>query len=261
MTADRELTLLRAEATGLRKRIATVSRAWKSQQEKNGDLEKQLQDAEREIERLKQENQSLQERLQTLESQKQKLSGMIFKSNRKKPEGEGKKRGAQIGHRGAGRTNPKRIDQEKDVHLTHCPDCGIEVSQTAPTYERIIEDIPIPQTTVTKYHIQRQWCSCCQKEVSGIPQGSLPGIRFGINLLSLILMQKYRMRTPLAKIVEGLETQYHLEITEGGIQSVLRSLKKRFGTRYERIAQEIKQSSVKHADETSWRIDGMNSWC
>ena len=88
MTPDQELILLRSEASGLRKKIATVSRAWKSQQEKNDDLEQKLSNAEREIERLKQENQSLQEQLQALESQKQKLSGMIFKSNRKKPDQE-----------------------------------------------------------------------------------------------------------------------------------------------------------------------------
>lgn len=261
MTTDQELVLLRAEATGLRKKIATVSRAWKSQQRKNDDLEQKLSDAEQEIERLKQENQSLQERLQTLESQKQKLSGMIFKSNRKKSDGEQKHRGAQLGHKGHGRKNPKRVDLEKDVFLTHCPDCGNSVSQTNATYERIVEDIPIPQTIVTKYHIQRQWCPCCQREVSGVPQGTLPGVRFGTNLLSLMLMQRYQMRTPLAKIVELLNIQYRMDISQGGIQGILHSLKNQFGDRYNRIVKKIKKSPIKHADETSWRIDGINGWC
>ena len=105
----------------------------------------------------------------------------------------------------------------------------------------IVEDVPVSQTIITQYHIQRQWCPSCRKEVSGVPQGTLPGIRFGSNLLSLILTQKYQMRTPLAKIVELLNTQYRLEISQGGIQGILNSLKSIFGNRYNRILKEIKE--------------------
>jgi hypothetical protein len=265
-----ELEHLREEARGLRKKFAGTWNAWQSQKQRNAYLEeeiRQLKQREKAWEQERREKdeviKDLEDKLSSLAEIKDKFQGMIFKvavkpdrsGNTKKP------RGAQVGHRGRSRKNPVIIDVEKEVYLTHCPHCDTPVSQTNACCERIVTDIPAPQAIITKYAIQRQWCGNCKKEVLGIPEGTVPGLRFGITFVSWLLIQKYRMRTPLAKIRELAFTLYRIPISEGGIQKLLGTLKKKLGANYAEILKEIRKSPVKHADETSWRVQGQNHWC
>ena len=270
MTVTEELGKLRVEASYLRKKFADTWNAWQKQKQKNQNQEEKIKQLERdkhtlsdEVERLKRDKQELQDKLAALTEVKDKYQGMIFKAAVKNQRGSstGRKRGAQTGHKGKSRKKPVEIDFEKNIYLTHCPACDNPVTQTNATYERIVIDIPIPKAVTTKYTIQRQWCGNCQKEVCGIPQGTLSGLRFGINFLSWLLLQKYRMRTPLAKISELAMSLYQLPVTSGGIQKLLSKLKKQLGGNYQEILQEIRKAKVKHADETSWRIAGQNGWC
>jgi hypothetical protein len=125
----------------------------------------------------------------------------------------------------------------------------------------VVVDLPIPTTITTQYHIQRQWCTHCQTEVHAVPQGTLPGLRFGMQFLSWLLIQKYRMRTPGAKLVELAETVYQLKLSEGGIHALLYQLKQQLGPQYDQLLQTIRKAKVKHADETGWRTAGQNGWC
>ena len=269
MSLEQEVQLLRKELRFLRQRTAQVENAWQQQKDSNEKLKQdnyelkcRIKDLEDKNKKLQDENTNIAEQLDATISHKNTLAGMIFKSNKKKSGNEsGRKRGGQKGHKGHGRKKPKKVDQEKEVHLSHCPDCGTEVEQTSTFYQRTVEDMPPPRPNVTLYHIQRQWCGCCQKEVHGVPAETLEGFRVGLNLIILILFQKYKLRVPLQKISESLKEQYDIDLTAGGIQDILHRLKKRFGDKYQAIIEEIRQSKVKHADETGWRVEGINSWC
>ena len=246
-----ELNTLREEASCLRKRFACTWNAWNHQKEKSATLEEEnkrlkagKKSSDDEIERLKNENKGLQDKIASLTQTKDTYRGMIFKSaihsSRLK---SANPRGAQAGHKGRSRKNPLSVDSEKDVHLTHCPHCDNPVVQTHTSYERIVTDIPVPKAVVTKYVIQRQWCHHCKKEVSGTPEGTISGVRFGITFLSWPLIQKYRIRTPLAKIKELSFTLYHIPISEGGIQKILGVLKRKSGPHYQEILKEIPRKS------------------
>jgi transposase len=267
MHPNEELNKLRKEARGLRQRNATVEHAHNAQEQRAGKLEKkvatqaqkikQLDDRVQELER---ENAELKSRLGIEVDKAKTYAGMIFKSNARK-ESSSVGRGGKSGHPGNGRKKPDHIDQEINVHLTNCHDCGTTLNQTTSVDERIVEDIPQITTVVTKYRIQRQWCTLCHKEVRGIPKGTIPGSRFGIGVLVLILTLKYRLRTPLKKIEELLKEQYQLSITSQGIQELLHTVKTKFTKQYNEILEEIRRAPVKHADETGFRIDGVNGWC
>lgn len=268
MTPLEELERLRPEVRSLRQLSARTARARDQYKTKAEHLEQELKTAQAENRKLAQENEKLKGEVENLNGQlssvsahKDKLAGMMFKTNVKPSgNGTGRKPGAQKGHRGTARRKPRSIDQEKTVYLTHCPTCDHALAQSDTTYGRIVEDIPVPQIVVTLYHIQRQWCGTCQKEVRATPPGTIPGLRFGLNLLLFILTLKYRLRTPLERIKELLKTQYGLKLTRGGIQGILHHVKKRFTPQYQEILKEIRKTKVKHADETSWRIEGQNAW-
>lgn len=268
MTIKEELLKLRTEAGKLRKDYAIYFRAWVNQKEKNDLLEKENGE-------LKKENQGLKEKLEETERRlnkeieiKEKYRGMLFKSNKQESftsedsSKEKRKPGGQIGHKGTARKRPERIDREKEVYLNACPCCQNKLSQSNSFYERTVEDIVFSMNTIiTKYRIQRQWCSHCKKEVHAIPKETIENSPLGFNALIWILIQKYKLRLPLQSIAESLKIQYDMNIAEGAIQKILHNLKERFGSKYEELIKEIRENRIKHADETGWRIEGQNAWC
>lgn len=264
MPLKKELQLLRIELRTLRQEIARFKNAWLQQKARAERLEQESQELRVRLKLLEQENKQLRMKLDSTTAHKDKLAGMIFKTNvvKKDSTDDGNRnRGGQKGHQGHGRKKPRKIDQEKLVYLTHCPDCGNKVDQTDNTYERIVEDIPLRQVLVTLYHIERQWCQHCQKEIRATPVGTLEGFRLGLGTIIWLLFHRYRLRLPLGKMVEALKEQYNLRLTEGAIQHILHQLKKRFGLKYQQIVKTIKKAPVKHSDETGWRVDGLNNWC
>lgn len=253
----------------MRKDYAVRFRAWESQKRKGERLEK-------ENAKLKKENQKLQKRLDKIERKldwkteiKEKYQDMLFKTNKKENSKEeikketGKRNpGGQVGHKGISRFKPLRIDQEKEVYLKVCPHCKNKLKQSNSFYERIAEDIVFSlNTIITKYRIQRQWCSHCQKEVRAVPQGTIENSPFGINTLMWILIQKYRFRLPLNLISDSLQIQYGLSLGSGTLQKILHKLKNKFGSRYDELIKEVRENKIKHADETGWRIKRQNVWC
>lgn len=268
----------RLELRELRKRIAQADRSvtvrdrrLQSFEEEVRKLRERCVGVEQENGSLKEENKKLKEQLAAMEEHRDKLAGFLFKTNQKNqekdPVGKGalsqeapKKRGGQRGHTGHGKQTPQHIDVHKHVFLTNCPSCENPLSRASSFDIRTVEDIPPVAAIVTEYVIERQWCRTCKKEVSGIPTGTMPGCHLGMNVITLILTLKYRLRTPLAKIQEFLKDSCGIELSEGGIQDLLHNLEKRFKTSYDKILSEIRAASVKHADETSWRIEGQNSW-
>jgi transposase len=262
MSIQEEVQLLRAEMRSLRQEVALYKRSWEQQKARAERLEQVTHELRIQVKLVTKKNAELAAKLETTDAHKNKLAGMIFKTN-VKSEGEkkGRKRGGQPGHKGHGRKKPIQVDQEKEVHLSHCPDCGTEVEETTTTYERIVEDVPDPRKMVTCYHIQRQWCCRCNKEVRAVPIGTLAGFRIGLQLIVWILFHKYRLRTPLNKMEEALKEQYDINLSQGAIQHILHRLKKRFGKKYEKIIKHIQNCKVKHGDETGWRVEGINGWC
>ncbi len=254
---------LRLETRKLRQDCAMYFRAWESQKKKAERLKKENDDLKKRNKDLTEENKELKKKLNHEKDVKEEYQGMLFKTNQKeRDKDQSRKRGGQVGHKGVARKKPQRIDQEKEVHLNHCPHCQNELSETNSFYERIVEDIILSlNTVITKYHIQRQWCAHCQKEVHAVPQDTIDNSPFGINTLIWILIQKYHLRLPLNQIAASLKIQYGLAISEGAIQNLLRQAKIRFGPKYEELIREIRKNKLKHADETGWSIDGQSVWC
>lgn len=280
MNTPEELEKLRAEASELRRRIATVERAWQQQTDRAEQAIERAKQVDRENEQLKEKTKQLEEKthqleehVKTLEARlagvilhKDKLAGIIFKTNNAKKSDNSfsrRHRGGQTGHTGHGRKKPARIDEEKTVFLTHCPTCESSLKRSLQRYyERIVEDVVVPAVTkVTKYTIERQYCTHCQKEVHGTPATVLPGFRLGARALTLIIFCKYRLRLPLEKIKESLELQYGLKVKAGALTNILKQLGKKLTPEYQKIIEEIRGSPVKYADETSWRVEGTTNWC
>jgi len=175
-----------------------------------------------------------------------------------------RKRGRKKGHKGSGRKLPETIDSRVPCYVSVCPDCGNPVGRSDSYHTHTVTDIPdwreIKPVT-TEYRIEYQWCIHCHKAVSALPAGVIPGSRIGLVLFLMILIWRYHLRLPFQKISEIISIQYKLYLSPGAIVGITRKARKLFGKRYDDLLDEIRGSPVKHADETTWGMDGLLYWC
>lgn len=264
-----QLEQTRREVRRLRIYTAQLKRLQLYHKDKANRLEDLLKQRDKQIRELEEEKEKLQEDLEKVRRERDSYKGMVFKekrncSNPSLHTSTDRKQGGQKGHIGYGRKKPETIDKHVHAHLTHCPHCGDPVERTNLTDTHTITDIPhwtLMQPKTTEYSIERQWCSNCQKEVRGTPMGVIKGSKLGINLLTSVLVWKYRFRDPLNKIAERLDTFYKVKVSEGSLVNMLQKAKDWLGPSYDKILLEIRESPVKHADETGWRMGGENWWC
>jgi transposase len=175
-----------------------------------------------------------------------------------------KRNGQKVGHKGYGRKEPEVIDQQVECFVDVCPDCGNQVERGSQSHSHTVTDIPHwsqMKPVTTQYQIDYQWCVNCHKAVSAVPSGVIPGSRIGINLFLMILIWRYQLRLPFKKISEILFMQYGVSLSSGGLVGSTKRARQFFGKRYDDLLTEIRGAPVKHADETTWGMDGLLYWC
>jgi hypothetical protein len=232
---------------------------------------------EKKCEEERKKREELEKRVRELERQRDRYRDMIFKPNVKKEEeveegeeskgrisrGIKRKPGGQKGHKGYGRKRPIRVDEEKRIYLERCPDCDCKLKRSNTTKSHTVEDIPgIEQSVVkaVKYRTEVQWCPGCRKVVKGRALGVIPRSRLGVNVLLYVLIHKYICREPWETIVFNLSSWYGLHVSKGSLVAMMHRARKWMGSRYTRLLEQIRAAAVKYADETSWRLDGINHW-
>jgi len=171
-----------------------------------------------------------------------------------------KQSGQKEGHEGYTRHIPERVDFIKKASIKICPHCEGKLSNVQEIRTRYVEDIPEVRTVITKYEIERRYCKHCKKIVEAEVKDALPNARFGLRSMLFIAFLKLGMRLPSKKIKELMATTYHLSISDGEIYKTLEQLSNAFGPHYKELEKKIRDAAVKHIDETSWRIDGINNW-
>lgn len=279
MSTEEEVMKLRKENRYLRIDNKRLILAHKAQKKKRDILEELLRERDEHIRLLEIQRDEIGKLIEELKRQRNMYRDMTFKKNKKIELQENKDEasfsntnlknkkqvGGQLGHKGHGRKQPDedKVDSTKRVYLTNCPHCHSSLKRSNTYFKRIVEDIMEllkPNLKTIKYEVERQWCSHCQKEITGNPAGVIPHAKLGINLIVMALIQKYGLHSPLGKISFFFKTTYGIDITNGGLSNLLARSKKYLGHEYNNILHEIRKAKVKHADETGWRINGINNW-
>jgi len=212
---------------------------------------------------LERENAELKAKLQALHQRQ-------FKSNKKKnveeseeapsSPGEKKKRGAPVGHPGWTRPQPDHIDRTVEVPApTVCPHCQSDnLAPMAETQDHLQEDIVIqPRTLVTRYRHGQAFCARCHQPVVQAGEGELLNAPIGPVAKSVAVYLRYRMGLPYRKTAELFREVFGLKFVPASALGFDRKAAARGAPLYEDLRQKIRASEVVHADETSWRSDGL----
>ena len=277
-SSNDELRLARVHNSVLKASLLKQQKNNEGLVEEAKNWKREYKKSKKENEKLKQEIEELHTKITRIERSRDKYKSLLFKKNSKNLavkiplNAEVKrelimsktKRGARFGHTAFNRNSVSdlEIDKISRIFLSRCPTCSCKLKRTGSVDSHTVEDIPQEKvkTTVTCFETERQWCNHCHKEIKAHPKFVIPNSRFGINTLVYILVLRYSIGLTVPKIRKILFDTYKISISNGGIIKQLNLARKYLKDDYQKILDHIRGSPIKHADETGWRINGINTW-
>ena len=224
-----------------------------------GCLEKQ-----REIDRLREEIQQLRVKLSAKKRKDQEgffnsstpSSQIPVKANTSE-EHTRKRGGAKPGHQGHGRKkhHQEEVDAVREVQVEPiCPECHC-VMPEKDHRERSVLDIDPIRVLKVRYRLQRRQCPQCKRIISAQAAEVLPRSMFSNQLLAEIVDSHYVQGIPLGRVCARWQLNY------GSVIQALHSMAGLCEPVMKQLKADYQQSRVRHADETSWRVDGQNGYC
>ena len=171
-----------------------------------------------------------------------------------------KKPGRKKGHKADFRKIPEKIDKREEHRLDSCPHCGTAVKDPVEQRQRYIEDLPPVQPIVTEHIIYRYWCNCCHKIVEPTLTEALPNSNIGLGVYIYAAWLNKARRISLGNLVVILNQLFHYKISPGALAKAWQRFAELLQSEYDAIGEKVKNSSVLHADETGWRINGITYW-
>jgi transposase len=164
--------------------------------------------------------------------------------------------GAKAGHKGYGRRGPAahEITRQQSVPgPDRCPYCGGAMDPKGHKARTVIDVDPV-RKDVIRYELEQRDCTRCHRVLTARPSGVFAKSLLGNRLLAYVAIEHYLHGITLGH----LSTQ--LGLGQGTLWAALHQLARRFDGVTERLLREYRRAPVKHADETSWRNDGLNGY-
>ena len=254
---------LRERNGRLRAAVVRATELIASLREKNARLRAEVRD-------LKGENAELTERVETRQAQLDKLhstrsvlSKALYgsRSERQKRPGTGRKRGQQRGAAGHGRTQRPGLRQKKEPRdppedARVCPRCGKPYAANGERCTTLFEiDVEAYENTIVRSRWRRSCdCASAPREVTAPPVTRLfETTPYGISVWTCMLYERFVCCRPLHRVAAWL-ADMGLAISPGTLADSI----KRFVPLFEPLAEAIlahqNEAALRHADETSWRV-------
>lgn len=177
-------------------------------------------------------------------------------SDNNEPEQKQKKRGAPRGHRGASRSIPSNIDDEKIIEPPDICSCGCsEIIMTDEFDDRYIEDILPVIKHITRLRFQRGRCSACGLKLRHEDALTGPPTRIGPNFSTFLTYMRQSGLTfgQLQKTAAGVG----FDLTRSGILGIVNRTTDSMGWVYDIIGMKLKGEDVLNIDETTWKVNSI----
>ena len=169
--------------------------------------------------------------------------------------------GQKVGHAGATRPKPIRVDRVVEQTLKQCPDCSQKLSVSQEVIEHIQEDLIPARPQITCFRKHRYYCRRCEKLVTApYAADEIPNSYVGPNVLIQALILKYHQGLPFNKIKEVFKGLNDFEISEGALSQALVRMSEWLRVEKDEILSGIRASPQIHMDETGWKISGARHW-
>ena len=155
------------------------------------------------------------------------------------------------------RPKPDKIEVHK---VDKCPNCGEPVTKRKRTYKRIVIDIKTIETEATEHISETGFCYNCSQIVKAEVPNTLPNLKYGINVVSLVSVMSIGLNATTKGISSFLKDIIGIRMSEGTVCNIQKSLKEYLKDDYKELERNIRDASVRYKDETSYRYNGKNFW-
>ena len=247
----------------MRAAIVRATELIASLREKNAELRAEVRDLTAENAALTSQVETLQAQIDRLRSTRSVLSKALYgsRSERQKKPGTGCKRGQQRGAAGHGRTQrpglgkkKERRDPPKEARV--CPRCGKPYAANGERCTTLFEiDVEAYENTIVRSRWRRTCdCASAPREVTAPPVTRLfETTPYGISVWACMLYERFACLRPLHRVAAWM-ADMGLAISPGTLADSI----KRFVPLFEPLAEAIlahqNEAALRHADETSWRV-------
>jgi transposase len=231
------------------------------------------------IQQLEAENQALRARVQELEQTVLQFQQRIEELERvaarqaapfrrrdklKKPPDQHKPPGRPPGHPPAFRPPPPQIDEDIEMRLDQCPQCGGPITDVQPCTQ-YIEDIPPVRPRVTKLTTYVATCPCCGEVRSTHPlqvstATGAAGTHLSARAMSVAAWLSKRLGMTTRSVCKLFEQLFRLKLTPGGLTQALDRVSRRTQPAFDQLVTDLRQQKAVWADETSWWVGGPGWW-
>jgi hypothetical protein len=174
-----------------------------------------------------------------------------------------RKRGAPTGHPGWQRPKPVNIDQTITVAApATCPYCHKQGLTPSPSLQEHIQEdiILVPRTVVTRYLHGQAFCSTCNRLVVQAGQNEVLNAPIGPVAKSVAIYLRYRTGLSYRKTTQLLGELFGLKFVAASAVGFDRKASPLGKSIYDDLREKTRVSDVVHADETSWRNDGIGHY-
>ena len=174
-----------------------------------------------------------------------------------------KKHGPPFGHKRSVRELINNPDRRISVQVEQCEQCHHDLSGVAPEkiVRRQVTELPESNPVVIETQQHEVLCPHCQRLNRGqLPEGLEADRYFGPRLEATVVFLKHQQHLSYERIVQTLRELFGLELSEGGIASIIARAGERAAVAAAEIKEQVITSLVIKSDETSARVGGRNFW-
>lgn len=231
------------------------------QREENQQLRNQLSQLQGEVDQLKEGLRKINNR--NSDNSSKPPSADAHKKKNKDVKKRKKKQGPKYGHEGKTRNGFGQVDHTKLLELERCPQCGSAVTAVpdAPVRQDQIAELVEKPVEVWEYQRPKFKCPVCGWQgYADLPLGCREDFSYGALLSSLVGWLGYGGHVSWAKQRYLVETIFGIPLSQGSLSKMHQWFCESLYPSYEQWWQYIQQPGVRCADETSYRLDGVNYW-
>lgn len=211
----------------------------------------------------------LQERIKLLQNGRKSNTGStppshdIGRSNQKSLRKPSKRKtGGQDGHEGTTLQMKENPDKVIENRPDFCKQCGEALAVQEATFVSRKQEIEFP--IIVPQYIEYQSYSCtCGKcgfvTIAELPKHLKANVQYSGQINAWVAYLSVRQYVSYNRIAEIMRDCFHLPISEGTIDNMLKSLTKKSQNIYEQIRKRVEQSPVVGGDETGIKINNKNN--
>lgn len=171
--------------------------------------------------------------------------------------------GPPAGHEKHERKFVAQPDHIIELRTKSCGKCHADLNSQAGQLVDVNQITELPKAPAQVIEVRQYDTTCPECGASQIeepPAGYEMSRRFGSRLEATVVYYRQEQHMSYVRTQKALLDLHQVEISQGGIDEIMKRAGKWAMGKVEQIQDNIRQSKVIHCDETSSRIDGANAW-